>query len=78
MPSMTAFADGSGAGWKRSGADSQWPRNGGSAGSTPTFDTSNNNADSGGNHYGIVCQNSDNGNMKNVSNGIITMLVEVF
>tara|TARA_B100001093_G_C26695905_1_gene956885 strand:+ start:71 stop:1153 length:1083 start_codon:yes stop_codon:yes gene_type:complete len=74
----TGFVDGTGAGWKRSGADPQWPRNGGSGGTTPTFDTSNNNSDSGSNHYGIVCQNSENGNMKNVSNGVITMLVEVF
>ena len=74
----TGFADCTGMGWKRSGADAQWPRVGGNGGTTPTFDTSNNNGDSGGNHYGIVCQNSANGDMRNVSNGVITMLVEVF
>ena len=74
----TAFSNGTGAGWKRSGADPQWPRNGGSGGTTPTFDTSNNNGDSGDNHYGIICQNSNNGDMRNVSTGVITMLVEVF
>ena len=72
------FADCTGMGWKRSGFDTQWPQVDGNAGTTPTFDTSNNNADSGGNHYGVVCQNSSNGDMRNVSNGVITMLVEVF
>jgi len=70
--------DSTGMGWKRSGFDSQWPRVDGNGGTTPTFDTSNNNSDSGGNHYGVVCQNSSNGDMRNVSNGVITMLVEVF
>lgn len=74
----TSFADCTGMGWKRSGADSQWPRNDGSSGTTPTFDTSNNNSDSGGNHYGIIVQNSANGDMRNVSNGVITMLIEVY
>ena len=74
----TGFADCTGMGWKRSGFDTQWPQVDGNAGTTPTFDTSNNNADSGGNHYGVVCQNSSNGDMRNVSNGVITMLVEVF
>lgn len=71
-------ADATGMGWKRSGADSQWPRVDGNSGTTPTFDTSNNNSDSGGNHYGIIVQNSANGDMRNVSNGVITMLVEVY
>lgn len=71
-------ADCTGMGWKRSGFDSQWPRVDGNGGTTPTFDTSNNNSDSGSNYYGIVCQNSANGDMRNVSNGVVTMLVEVY
>jgi len=70
--------DSTGMGWKRSGFDSQWPRVDGNGGTTPTFDTSNNNSDSGNNYYGVVAQNSSNGDMRNVSNGIITMLVEVY
>ena len=74
----TSFNDGLGIGWKRSGADPQWPRQGGSGGTTPTFDTTDNSADSGNNHYGIICMNSDNGNMKNRASGIITLLVNAF
>ena len=74
----TNFQDGLGIGWKRSGADPQWPRVAGSGGTTPTFDTSDNTADSGNNHYGIICMNSDNGNMKNRASGIITLLVNAF
>ena len=71
-------ADTLGMGWKRSGADPQWPRVAGNGGTTPTFDTSDNNSDSGNDHYGIVAQNSANGDMRNVSDGVVTMLVEVF
>ena len=76
----TAFGgnDSLGMGWKRSGADPQWPRVSGSGGTTPTFDTTDNNSDSGNNYYGIVAQNSANGDMRNVSDGVIEMLVEVF
>ena len=74
----TSFNDGLGIGWKRSGADPQWPRVAGSGGTTPTFDTTDNGADSGNNHYGIICMNSDNGNMRNRASGIITLLVNAF
>ena len=74
----THFANGFGIGWKRSGADTQWPRISGSGGTTPTFDTTDNNTDSGHNYYGILCENSDNGQMKNRANSIVTLLVNVF
>jgi len=74
----TQFNDGLGLGWKRSGCDPQWPRSGGNGGVSPTFDKTNDTADSGGDHYGIVCMNSDNGNMKNRASGIVTLLVNVF
>ena len=74
----TGFSNGTGCGWKRSGFGSQWPRVSGDDSQTPTFDTSNNNSDSGGGYYGIIVQNSANGDMRNVSNGVITMLVEVY
>jgi len=72
------FANGFGIGWKRSGAGTQWPRISGSAGTTPTFDTTSNETDSGHNYYGILCENSDNGNMKNRANSVVTLLVNVF
>jgi len=72
------FNDGLGIGWKRSGADPQWPRSGSNGGVSPTFDTTNDGVDAPGDMYGILCQNSTNGQMKNVSSGIITLLVYVF
>ena len=74
----SGFNNGLGIGWKRSGADTQWPRVSGSSGTTPTFDTTNNNTDSGSNYYGIICENSDNGNMKNRALSVITLLVNAF
>ena len=73
----TSFADGLGLGWKRSGAGSQWPRTGGSE-TTPTFDTTHNDTDSGHNYYGIICENSSNGVMKNRANSVVTLLVNAF
>ena len=73
-----AFNNGLGLGWKRSGADPQWPRSSGSGGTTPTFDTTHDGSDSGNNHYGIICENSDNGNMKNRAKSVVTLLVNVF
>ena len=74
----THFANGLGLGWKRSGAGTQWPRVSGNNGTTPTFDTTSNESDSGHNYYGIICENSDNGNMKNRANSVVTLLVNVF
>jgi len=72
------FNDGLGLGWKRSGADSQWPRIFGAGGTTPTFDQSNDTSGAPENYYGIVCQNSDNGNMRNRKTAVITILVNIF
>ena len=72
------FANGLGLGWKRSGAGAQWPRISGNAGTTPTFDTTNNSSDSGQNYYGIVCENSNNGDMRNRALSIVTLLVNAF
>ena len=72
-----AGANATGMGWKRSGFGSQWPRAGGTSNPT-TFDTSNNNSDSGHNKHGVIVQNSTNGDMRNVSTSAITMLIEVF
>jgi len=74
----SAFNNGLGLGWKRSGSDPQWPRSGGNGGVSPTFDTTHDGNDSGGDHFGIVCENSDNGNMKNRAKSIVTLLVNVF
>ena len=70
-------ANATGMGWKRSGFGSQWPQVGGTSSAT-TFDTSNNNSDSGHNKHGVIVQNSTNGDMRNVSTSAITMLIEVF
>ena len=72
------FANGYGIGWKRSGAGTQWPQVSGSAGTTPTFDTTFNTADSGSNYYGILCENSANGDMRNRALSIVTLLVNPF
>ncbi len=72
------FGGGTGLGWKRSGADPQWPRVSGSGGTTPSFDTTNDGAGAAENSYGIVCENSDNGNMRNRRTGIVTLLVNAF
>ena len=72
------FANGYGIGWKRSGADAQWPRISGSGGTTPTFDTTSNSSDSGHNYYGILCENSNNGDMRNRALSIVTLLVNAF
>jgi len=72
------MADGLGLGWKRSGADPQWPRVSGNAGTSPTFDVTNDSNGAAENTYGIVCANSDNGNMRNRNTGIVTILVNIF
>ena len=74
----TGFGNGLGLGWKRSGSDSQYARAGGNSGQDPTFDTSDNNADSGGNHAGVICENSSNGDMRNNANGVVSCLVKAF
>ena len=74
----SAFANGYGIGWKRSGAGTQWPRISGNSGTTPTFDTTSNSSDSGHNYYGILCENSNNGDMRNRALSIVTLLVNVF
>jgi len=72
------FNVGLGLGWKRSGADSQYARAGGNSGQDPTFDTTDNNADSGGNYAGVLCENSSNGDMRNNADGVVSCLVKAF
>ena len=74
----TGFGNGLGLGWKRSGADSQYARSGGNSGQDPTFDTTDNNADSGGNYAGVLCENSSNGDMRNNADGVVSCLVKAF
>ena len=65
------FSNTNGVGWKRSNVTGNW-------GSSLTFDTTNDSNGAPSNYYGVVAENSDNGNMRNRSNGIICCLVNAF
>ena len=66
-----AFNNTNGVGWKRSNVTGNW-------GSGMTFDTTNDSTGANSNQFGIVAENSDNGNMRNRNAAAICCLVNAF
>ena len=68
-------------GYKRSGVSGQWPMHGGNSGGNPVFWTEDNVANGnniGGDGYGVIAENCNNGDVRNQPDGEIVLMVNLF